>query len=796
MLVVTEASVRRRRWFGLALVLLVLLSGAGGTALATIMVHRSESHNADRAMDDYTTLVCRAVLDEVQHYSDALADLAGGINAQNDMDRNAFTTITAGLSGVRLPGASYVAFMVPATTAEVPAVQRYWRARGADGLVLDPAAGVDEHSFVVFSRAFDGVPGRDGTDMTNAAEPMEALTSARQTGTMTVSKAYILLKDRSLPQAQQQMSFAITLPVYGKGLDGRKGDLRGWVVMGVHLTDFLHESIAEQTEQAVSVDLFEHVSGTDLSIVKVGVPDTTSSLVRQRTVFVSNREWRLTIRPTVGLLSASERRMDTIAAGGGALVTLLVTALVTVLVTARNRALTQVEHATAALRGDIRRRQEVERQLREREDELERLALHDPLTGLANRTALDVRLGTELRGDKRIGLLLIDLNGFKPINDVYGHDAGDLVLTEFSRLLLDSVRTEDVVARIGGDEFVVLLADVPDESHALTVAQRILTAAAGNPVRIGEDTLPIRASIGVTAVRPGDTAKELQRRADVAMYHAKRTGSHNLAVHDPSMIDRRSADAALGDDVSVALERGELHVVYQPIVDLDNGRPVAAETLLRWRHPRHGNVPPDRFIALAERNGSINAIGLWVLDQACRQAREWDVRYVSVNMSPRQLQEPTIVHDVLAVLRRTGLDPSKLVLEVTESVIVDETAGIPALRELRSYGIRIAIDDFGTGYSSLHYLTRMPVDILKIDRSFVNELNGTPEGAAVTEAVLRLSQALHLTTIAEGIETPAQAKELRELGCDTGQGYLYAPPRPAAELEGFATVLDGHPVRP
>jgi EAL domain-containing protein (putative c-di-GMP-specific phosphodiesterase class I) len=245
--------------------------------------------------------------------------------------------------------------------------------------------------------------------------------------------------------------------------------------------------------------------------------------------------------------------------------------------------------------------------------------------------------------------------------------------------------------------------------------------------------------------------------------------------------------------VATALQAGQLHVVYQPIVDLADGRPRAAEALLRWEHPRLGPVPPDRFIPIAERNGSINAIGLWVLDQACRRAVAWDTDYISVNLSPRQLQEPTVVHDVLAVLRRTGLAPERLVLEVTESAIVDETAGIPALRALRSYGIRIAIDDFGTGYSSLHYLTRMPVDILKIDRSFVSELNGTPEGAAVTEAVLRLSQALHLTTIAEGIETEEQAAELRALGCGRGQGYLYAPPLPADRLDRarFAAVPTG-----
>jgi diguanylate cyclase len=225
---------------------------------------------------------------------------------------------------------------------------------------------------------------------------------------------------------------------------------------------------------------------------------------------------------------------------------------------------------------------------------------------------------------------------------------------------------------------------------------------------------------------------------------------------------------------------------------LDTGRPLAVEALVRWEHPVHGTISPVEFIPVAERTGAITAIGLHVLEDACRRVRDWQRLlgapfYASVNLSPRQLQEPTLVADVLGVLSSTGLAARDLVLEVTESAVVDEAVAIPALKALREHGIRIAIDDFGTGYSSLHYLTRLPVDILKIDRSFVNELDGTPEGSAVTEAVIRLSQALHLRTVAEGIETGAQADELLLLGCDTGQGYLYARPMPADAVESLLT---------
>ena len=408
----------------------------------------------------------------------------------------------------------------------------------------------------------------------------------------------------------------------------------------------------------------------------------------------------------------------------------------------------------------------------------------DALTGLANRTGLDEAIGRVLRRREPFALLLVDLDGFKLINDAYGHAAGDTVLTEFAHHLRGIVRGGDVAARIGGDEFAVLLTAVTSADQAGAVAQRVLGAAAANPVRIGDDSLPIRASIGLTLAGEEDTPKELLRRADVAMYQVKRAGTHGWRAYDPAMTDRRAEDAALSEDLDKALLRNELYVLYQPIVDLEaGGRPIAVEALLRWQHPIRGLVSPVQFIPIAERSGAITEIGLYVLEEACKQLAAWDrPLYVSVNLAPRQLQEPTLVLDVLSILRRTGVEPARLVLEVTESAIVDQSA-IATLATLRGHGIRIAIDDFGTGYSSLHYLTRLPVDILKIDRSFVAELNGTPEGSAITEAVIRLSHVLHLTTIAEGIETPDQAAELRELGCTIAQGFLYARPTPADDLD-------------
>ncbi|MCO8277021.1 bifunctional diguanylate cyclase/phosphodiesterase [Actinoplanes sp. TRM 88003] len=403
------------------------------------------------------------------------------------------------------------------------------------------------------------------------------------------------------------------------------------------------------------------------------------------------------------------------------------------------------------------------------------LVVTDPLTGLANRTGLDDAMAAAARREEPVALLLIDLDDFKLINDAYGHAAGDAVLTEFGHHLRAVVRAPDTCARIGGDEFAVLLIGGvgPD-----LVAQRILTALAAHPVRLGEDTVVVHASIGLTGTRPGDTSKELMRRADLAMYAAKRAGAHSWMKHDPSMVDRRAMDALLAEDLTGAAGRGELIVLYQPIVDLATGNPSGYEALVRWRHPVRGLVPPLDFIPVAERTGLIYDLGLYVLTRACTDlVHAPGSPYVSVNLSPRQLQTPTLVHDVLSAVKRAGLPMERLVLEVTESAIVDEKS-IVTLHELRGHGIRIAVDDFGTGYSSLHYLTRLPVDILKIDRSFVAELDGTPTGSAIAEAVIRLAQVLRLRTIAEGIETADQTRELLALGCPTGQGFLYAKPGP------------------
>ncbi len=427
------------------------------------------------------------------------------------------------------------------------------------------------------------------------------------------------------------------------------------------------------------------------------------------------------------------------------------------------------------------------------------LGITDPLTGLANRRrlieVLDAALFRVGSAGEPVAVLVIDLNGFKQINETYGNEVGDRMLVNFGGQLNRCVWGPSTVARIGADEFAIVLDGVGGVDNAIAVAKRIV-AGMDDPVRVDTYELRHRASIGIAMSGPGaDDSADLLHRADVAMHRAKsrRTSSWELYVDGMENI-LHGGD--LEQDLYAAVSGGQLRLQYQPIVSLHTGELVGVEALVRWQHPVHGMLQPDMFIPVAERIGAIVELGTWVLETACRQVRHWrqwlppgrQLR-LNVNLSPGQLGEASLVEDVIAILVRTGFDPAHLVLEVTENALVDGGSAIAKLRELNEHGIRIALDDFGTGYSSLRYLTRLPVDILKIDRCFVAEMNGSQEGAAVAEAVIRLSQMLHLDTVAEGVEQASQAHELVALGCVAGQGYHFARPLDPEALEKLITTL-------
>nr|WP_249420126.1 EAL domain-containing protein [Rhabdothermincola salaria] len=434
----------------------------------------------------------------------------------------------------------------------------------------------------------------------------------------------------------------------------------------------------------------------------------------------------------------------------------------------------------------------------ETEGELRRLALHDGLTGLPNRTLLVDRIEHAAAAAQRDGatlaVLVIDLDGFKLVNDALGHHVGDQLLVVVAERLVDAVRAGDTVARLGGDEFAVLCEGVHDVTEAAMVAERVAEAMA-TPIAIDGVETYVTASIGITA-RTGEEASAdvLLREADGAMYRAKEQGRSRHEIFDTQMRDRAIERFDLTNDLRRALPRDEFRLVWQPEVALaraDGTEGVWVEALLRWEHPEHGLLAPARFIDVAESTGLINPIGEWALAQACREFCAWQESgrsapsMVSVNLSARQLAQPDLVDRVKAVVAETGIDPTRLMLEITETAVMgDPVTSIARLGALRDLGLQIAIDDFGTGYSSLTYLRRLPVDCLKIDLTFVSGLTDSLRDRAIVEGIIALAHAVDLFTIAEGVESEAQAAELVELGCDWGQGYLWSRP-----VDG-ATLLD------
>ena len=418
-------------------------------------------------------------------------------------------------------------------------------------------------------------------------------------------------------------------------------------------------------------------------------------------------------------------------------------------------------------------------ELKEREGQLEFQAFHDPLTHLANRALFRDRLdhALEQRRDEAISVLFVDLDDFKTVNDSLGHDAGDRLLGSVGERLRACVRVGDTVARIGGDEFAILIEGDDDGTEGPVIAQRVLSALAV-PFSLAGRELRVSASLGLASGRYESGTGVLQD-ADLAMYAAKANGKARVELFEHTMRTTAVDRMELVLDVQAAVEAGEMLVHLQPIVDLETLEVEGHEALVRWEHPQRGLLGPAAFIAIAEETGAIVPMGWWVLEQACEQAQTWPSGQIGVNLAAGQLLDPAAVTTVAGILTRTGIDPRRVVLEITESVFLDTEAIGHRLHQLRALGVLLAIDDFGTGYSSLSYLTRLPVDIVKIDRSFVERLGGPPGDEVLVRAVVQLARSLGLRSVGEGVETPAQLQRLQSFGCNAAQGYLFG--RPAAE---------------
>jgi diguanylate cyclase (GGDEF)-like protein/PAS domain S-box-containing protein len=432
------------------------------------------------------------------------------------------------------------------------------------------------------------------------------------------------------------------------------------------------------------------------------------------------------------------------------------------------------------------------------EAELERHAHYDTLTGLANRALLGDRIERAIAGanGKPVWTVLLDFDHFKLINDTLGRRAGDEALRLLATRIKSTLRPLDTAARVGGDDFVLVLCDCDDERQAATRIAQVREAVSA-PIHLGGQRLVLGCSAGVAAYPvDGVDADTLVKNAEIAMYRAKSTGRNGVQFYAPHMNAQAFDRLALESALRHALQEDQFELHFQPQIDLASGRVVGTEALIRWRHPLLGNLRPDRFIGLAEETGLIVPIGAWVLQTACRQNRRWQREglgplRIAVNLSARQFAEPDLLATIERVLRETGLPPDSLEIELTESMMMDDIEGaIHTMQCLKRMGIKLSIDDFGTGYSSLQYLKRLPVDVLKIDRSFVQDMVGSADGAALVDAIISLAHCLRMHVIAEGVETIEQLDFLRGSGCDEVQGHVYSHPQPVERIE--ALLRAGH----
>ncbi|GAB2604805.1 hypothetical protein Aab01nite_78560 [Paractinoplanes abujensis] len=525
----------RRRWIGYALVLAVVIGGSVASWSAMIGVTDVQQRHAGLLMDHNADAIQRAVANEAARYTETLSDLSAAAAAQNTFTSADFEVMTSRLNRERLPGASAVSFVVAAQASQAATVESYWRERGARNLHLRTAGHADQHYYLVFSRALDTVTPDVGRDLSAADEPSGALRSARATGEITASHPYVLLKDRKLPAAEQQRSFLLAAPVTRAAGASGPAAFAGWVVLSMRGRDFVDETLHAYAGELVKVTLSDVAGRSATAVASTTAPAASlrdPALRRIRTTTVGERQWQIDVQPTDRLLSDTDRRLP----GATLAIGLFVTFLAGGLADSRRRALKKVEHATAVMRRDIERRKDVEARLRESEDQLRHLALHDTLTELANRALFNERLAHGLRAQARTGealaVFFIDLDGFKAVNDGLGHGAGDLLLVEAARRLEQCARSSDIVARLGGDEFAILAEGLTGADDAEVIAGRIVHSLR-TPFDIDGQPVTISCSVGVAIQEnDGDRAgpDQLVHTADEAMYEAKTSGKNQFVT--------------------------------------------------------------------------------------------------------------------------------------------------------------------------------------------------------------------------------------------------------------------------
>ncbi len=767
----------------------ILLVGLGASIAGGLLWRSRVQREANRTFQATAANVTATLGSSLQGDTDFVTTLHGLVTMLPGLSNQQFGQWYTQLQGSRRLvgsiGTSVVAAVparqVPAFAAKIESDPTF-HALTRGSYTIIPSA---QHSRYCLLQAFAGAPlpptagplvqlnfcstARAGAALPPGIDPGigTALQLAEDTGTYVVTRFY---------QSGVASVFA-GAAVYRMGaprgsVAQRRAALLGWIGASFAPQAIIASALA--TAPKLHVSLYRAGAGGASTLLAQAGAQVPASAATRTAVVQAQGPWRVTVRgvPQVAGLSATTQGLLVI--GAGAALTLLVLTVMLVLGRSRQRAITMVAAKTA---------------------ELSFQALHDSLTGLPNRALVLDRaermLARARRHDVPVAAMYVDLDGFKQVNDTFGHGAGDELLRVVAARLKATLRESDTVGRLAGDEFIVLLESASLEAGPELVAQRILDVLIG-PITLEaapNTPLTVTASIGIAMGQRPDPER-LFRDADLALYEAKAAGKNRYALFEQEMQVAAQERLDLEFELTGALDAGQLFLMYQPIFDLRSETATGVEALLRWRHPTRGIVAPDAFIPLAEQNGMIVEIGRWVLDRACAQAAAWHAAghdlTMAVNVSGRQLDEDSLVEYVRAALERHDIDPPTLTLEITETALMrDAEASARRLVELKALGVKISIDDFGTGYSSLAYLRQFPIDALKIDRSFISGMASSSASTALIHTLVQLGKTLQIETLGEGIEQQAQLRRLQREDCDSGQGFLFARPLTARGMERF-----------
>jgi diguanylate cyclase (GGDEF)-like protein len=777
-----------RGYRGPALAWLVLIVGAALSVAAAVAWRAQAQTQVQRSFEAEAAAAGSAVTTSLLRMDDLTAQARALITSYPNLTNRGLAEWYASLGGDRryqgIMSFGYIEFVPGARLAEFQAQQSADPIPGSPTFSA-PAGSGSASLNQVYCLARLGIAGPLNRYITDpgldycALPGFDALPRARDTG-------------RFVAFTLGAHSVAVFAPVYRGGMVPPTLALRRAKALGVvaelfDLNKILGHALAGHSDLQIGVDrpAAGQPSGVASGIeeqvnARVGAASSGAgsgargrAVLQERFTVEADGHWIVTVSRSSGAIGVTPMQQGVIILAGGLILSMLAALLVRTLSTGRARALRTVE---------------------ERTEQLRHMALHDALTGLPNRQLMsecaEALLERGRRDGIRVAAMYMDIDGFKGVNDSFGHPAGDELLRATAQRIVATLRSGDTVGRIGGDEFIVLAAG-RGEGDPEHLAQRLLEALR-EPIELGGPDgviLSITASIGV-AIGDRSDAEELMRDADIALYGAKSAGKNRYVVFDPEMRFALQERVSLENDLRRALRKDELMLLYQPTFELGGGQLLGIEALLRWEHPARGTLEPSQFIAIAEESGLIVELGAWVISQACGQAARWREEGfdldLSVNVSARQLDDPGLLQRVRAGLGSSGLPADSLTLEITETALMrDPEITAARLRELKRLGVRVAIDDFGTGYSSLAYLRQFPVDTLKIDRGFVSGIATSPQARALIRTVVALAGSLGVDTVAEGIEDERQRRSLLREGCRAGQGYLFGPPMDASAMREF-----------